>query len=222
MAEANAEFDLELGSWPSLEAQVAAIADDIAYDNHDIDDGLRAGIIELDELVELPLVGAALGERSASAIPASARQAAAGAGPRHDRDDGRRRARRDRSGGSREAGVADDRRRARRRAVAGRLLGRARRRGAGAQALPLCAALRVCPSWCRCAIEAQRVVANLAAAYRADPALLPDAWRRDGDAIEQLRTIGDFIAGMTDRFAIARHEELVGPVEPARRPLLTA
>ena len=56
MAEANAEWDLELGSWPSLEAQVAAIADDIAYDNHDIDDGLRAGLLDLDELVELPLV----------------------------------------------------------------------------------------------------------------------------------------------------------------------
>src|SRR5205085_1976479 len=57
MAEANGEWDLELGSWPSLEAQVAAISDDIAYDNHDIDDGLRAGLLELDELIELPLVG---------------------------------------------------------------------------------------------------------------------------------------------------------------------
>ena len=41
----------------------------------------------------------------------------------------------------------------------------------------------------------------------------PPAWRSDGDPIEQLRTIGDFIAGMTDRYAIARHQELVGPVE---------
>ncbi len=63
-------------------------------------------------------------------------------------------------------------------------------------------------------LEAQRVVANLAAAYRADPQLLPEAWRTDdGDETTQLRSIGDFIAGMTDRFAIARHEELVGPVE---------
>src|SRR3954449_790976 len=55
MAEANSEWDLELGSWPGLEAQVAAISDDIAYDNHDIDDGLRAGLLDLDELIELPL-----------------------------------------------------------------------------------------------------------------------------------------------------------------------
>src|SRR3990170_8807524 len=56
LAEADSAFPLELGTWPGLEAQVAAIADDIAYDNHDIDDGLRSGILDLGELVELPLV----------------------------------------------------------------------------------------------------------------------------------------------------------------------
>ena len=66
--------------------------------------------------------------------------------------------------------------------------------------------------------EAERVVSNLAAAYRADPLLLPEPWRRKGDETELVRTIGDFIAGMTDRFAIARHEELIGPVNlPAHR-----
>ena len=100
MAEANAEWDLELGTWPSLEAQVAAIADDIAYDNHDIDDGLRAGLLDLDELVELPLVRRALGRDRRAPSRNIARQAAARAGPRHDRDDGRRRARRDRAAGS--------------------------------------------------------------------------------------------------------------------------
>lgn len=49
--------DLELWSWPSVEAQCAAIADDIAYDNHDLDDGLRAGLFELDDLVNVPLTG---------------------------------------------------------------------------------------------------------------------------------------------------------------------
>ena len=49
-------------------------------------------------------------------------------------------------------------------------------------------------------------------------ARLPEPWRSAGDETHRLRTIGDFIAGMTDRFAIARHEELVGPVNlPASR-----
>jgi dGTPase len=66
--------------------------------------------------------------------------------------------------------------------------------------------------------EGERVVANLASAYSHDPSLLPDSWQRVVDEVQQLRTIGDFIAGMTDRFAIARHEEIVGPVElPASR-----
>jgi dGTPase len=66
--------------------------------------------------------------------------------------------------------------------------------------------------------EAERVIEALAKAYRNNPALLPENWRRASDKGQQLRTIGDFIAGMTDRFAIARHEELIGPVKlPAGR-----
>ncbi len=49
--------DLELSTYASAEAQVAAIADDIAYNNHDIDDGLRAGLFTIDDLVDVPLVG---------------------------------------------------------------------------------------------------------------------------------------------------------------------
>lgn len=49
--------DLELHTYPSIEAQVAAIADDIAYNNHDIDDGLRAGFFTLEDLENLPLIG---------------------------------------------------------------------------------------------------------------------------------------------------------------------
>jgi dGTPase len=62
--------------------------------------------------------------------------------------------------------------------------------------------------------RAQAVIANLFAAYRGDRELLPEQWRpRDGDPVTGLRTIGDYIAGMTDRYAIRRHEELVGPAE---------
>jgi len=51
------EHDLELESYAGAEAQLAALADDIAYNNHDIDDGLRAGLITLDRVREVPLVG---------------------------------------------------------------------------------------------------------------------------------------------------------------------
>lgn len=56
LAELDTDFGLDLTNWPSLEAQVAALADDIAYDNHDIDDGLRAGFIDLDDLLALDFV----------------------------------------------------------------------------------------------------------------------------------------------------------------------
>lgn len=55
--EYNQEMDLQLTSYASCEAQVAALSDDIAYNNHDIDDGLRAGLFEPEDLAEVPLVG---------------------------------------------------------------------------------------------------------------------------------------------------------------------
>lgn len=57
IAEYGTHQDLELDSFPSIEAQIAALSDDIAYNNHDIDDGLRAGVIEVDQLLAIPLVG---------------------------------------------------------------------------------------------------------------------------------------------------------------------
>jgi dGTPase len=216
MREANADFDLELDSWPSLEAQVAAIADDIAYDNHDIDDGLRAGIIDLEELVALPLVARqwrAIMERHPD-VPLDRRlralvSAQIGTMVHDVLAETRRRVD--------AAGVAtiDEVR------SAGRaLVGFAAPLAEEEQALKTMLSDRLynSPALVPVRIEAQRVVANLAAAYRADPKLLPEAWRvvgdkADADPTTQLRSIGDFIAGMTDRFAIARHEELVGPVE---------
>src|SRR5579871_1243903 len=53
----DARWSLDLTRWPGLEAQVAALADDIAYVNHDIDDGLRAGLFTIADLAEAPLAG---------------------------------------------------------------------------------------------------------------------------------------------------------------------
>jgi dGTPase len=216
MIEADSEWPLELGTWPSLEAQVAAIADDIAYDNHDIDDGLRSGILNLDELVEVPLIArhwASIEDRHPD-VAIEKRQRAlvrdmigtmvgdvlTETGRRvHDAGaqtlDDVRAAGRALVGFSAELG---DEERELKRFLYDRLYGS--------------------PGLDEVRLEAQRVVSNLAAAYRDDAALLPDAWRHSADRTQQLRTIGDFIAGMTDRFAIARHEELVGPVNlPADR-----
>src|SRR5260370_22738920 len=57
IAEYVQRHDLELASYPSAEAQVAALSDDIAYNNHDIDDGLRAGLFAIADLADVPLVG---------------------------------------------------------------------------------------------------------------------------------------------------------------------
>ncbi|MDO9127941.1 MAG: deoxyguanosinetriphosphate triphosphohydrolase, partial [Parvibaculum sp.] len=57
LAEYAETQDLELATYAGPEAQVAALADDIAYNNHDIDDGLRAGLFSIDDLMALPLVG---------------------------------------------------------------------------------------------------------------------------------------------------------------------
>ena len=216
MAEADAEWDLELGSWAGLEAQVAAISDDIAYDNHDIDDGLRAGLLEMDELLELPLVRRlwdAIGERHPGLSLEKKQRALVRDMIGHMVGD----VLTETEWRVREAGVktAEDVR------AAGRpLAGFSEALTAEERELKrfLYQRLYDLPELKPVRKEAERVVADLAAAYRADPALLPQWWQRDGDEVQRLRTIGDFIAGMTDRFAIARHEELVGPVHlPASR-----
>ncbi len=216
MSEANAEWDLELSSWPSLEAQVAAIADDIAYDNHDIDDGLRSGLLDVKDLLELALVRPlwdAIAQRHPAASPEKRQRALVrdmigmmvgdvlAETARQVHESGVETIDQVRSAGRQLVGFSD-------------MLGVQERELKNF----LYARLYDAPELRAVRTEAQRVVANLANAYRNDPSLLPEPWQRGGDSIQQLRTIGDFIAGMTDHFAIARHEQLVGPVSlPADR-----
>ncbi len=211
LAEANEQFDLELDSWPSLEAQVAAVADDIAYDNHDIDDGLRAGLLDLDELLNVPIVRRHWDEieRRHPGLPV---------------EKALRALIRDMIGTM----VGDVLAETRRRVETARTATIDDVRSAGHQLAGFSPGLATeerelkaflyqrlynCPALIPVREEAQRVVANLFEAYRTDASLLPADWRRDGDEVQRLRAIGDFIAGMTDRFAVARYEELVGPVD---------
>ncbi|HWT12491.1 MAG TPA: deoxyguanosinetriphosphate triphosphohydrolase [Allosphingosinicella sp.] len=210
LAEVDSEFPLDLGEWPSLEAQVAALADDIAYDNHDIDDGLRAGLFTLAELLDVPLVDR--GWRSvrkrypeveeARLVPELVRDLI-GAMVNDLLDETRRRI-----GGI--AGTEEVRR------AGGPLVGFSPAMRGEERRLKAFLHERMydAPPVLAVKAEAQRLLAALFAAYRDDPARLPPEWRpASADLVAVQRAIGDFIAGMTDRYAIRRHEELVGPVD---------
>ena len=212
LAEADAEFPLDLTSWPSLEAQIAAVADDIAYDNHDIDDGLRSGLFTLDDLLEVPFVARAWAavirrypQQSEARLTAELVRDQIGLMVNDVLAETRRRVA--------EAGAASiEDVRAAGRALAGFSADMAQEERALKRFLY--ARMYNAPPVVAVRIEAQRVVAGLAAAYRADPLLLPEEWRPvSAGPVPTLRAIGDFIAGMTDRYAIRRYRALVGPVD---------
>jgi dGTPase len=210
LAEANGEWDLALGTWPSLEAQVAAIADDIAYDNHDIDDGLRSGLFTLEELLEVPLaarVWAGVKERypglpDARLTPELVRDQI-GLMVNDVLEETQRRA-------AGLAGIEEVR-------AAGRpLAGFSNALAAEEKALKtfLHARMYNAAPVAEIRRHTQQIVAGLWWAYSAAPSRLPPGWQpQSRDRIATLRAIGDFIAGMTDRYAIRQYREVVGPVE---------
>lgn len=208
MREVDALFPLDLSTHASLEAQVAAIADDIAYDNHDIDDGLRAGLLTLDQLLTVPLVAKSW-ERVRSRYPDLPADRLLRELVREqiglmvmDLIDHSRAA-------IAAAGVdsADDVR------AAGRpLIGFSPEMAAMERELKrfMYASLYHHPSQLAAADRARVVVTDLFNAYQADPALMPVEWAAQcgGAEPERSRHIADFIAGMTDRYAQNRHAEL--------------
>jgi dGTPase len=212
LAEANREFPLDLPTWPGLEAQIAAVADDIAYDNHDIDDGLRADLFSLEELLEVPMVGRAWAEvrarypdvEEARLVPELLRDQI-GLMVGDVLDETRARLRRDPVESADEV-----------RAAGGPLAGFSAGLAAEEAVLKRFLFARMYNSAPVTAAreEAQKVVAGLFAAYRDDPRRLPPGWLADDcGPVGTLRAIGDFIAGMTDRYAIRQYRELVGDIE---------
>jgi dGTPase len=205
--EFSQRWDLELWSFASLEAQVAAIADDIAYDAHDIDDGLRAGLFALDDLKEIPL--------TAELIAAIDRHYPG-------LDDIRRGAElvRELISTLISAVMSEARRRitAAQPATAEdvRSLGRALvafppevSEAEAAIKTFLWQHMSRHPRVMRVMRDAEGIVAELFGRYRADPQALPPEWLQGCEEEgERVRRIGNFIAGMTDRFALTEHHRL--------------
>ena len=207
----NALQDLELALYPSAEAQAGAIADDIAYDAHDIDDGLRARMFAIDELVALPLIGDILAEIEKGARPYPPEGGLEPARRVHELV--RRLIARmieDVIGHSRHLigqcrpGSVEDIRRAGAPVVSFSPAMAAADRAIKAFLFPR---MYRHPRIVRIMSDAQSVVTDLFARYICAPDGLPS---RDAPAEAPMgpRQIADFIAGMTDRYALSEHARL--------------
>jgi len=205
-----AHHDLELAGWPGLEAQVAAHADDIAYNNHDIDDGLRAELFTLEELrAETPMVARVLSEVERDFPGLEENRAVAELVRRligvwiddlvwesHQRIEA-----------AAPQSVEDVR-------AAGRpLIGFSEVMNAHQAVLRRFLMARMYRHWKvnRSRSQAKRILKQLFDLFLAEPELLPPNWQRGGDGAGGQRTarrVCDYIAGMTDDFAIEEHRRL--------------
>ncbi|MFV1875930.1 deoxyguanosinetriphosphate triphosphohydrolase [Nioella sp.] len=212
LAEYNARHDLELETHASGEAQVAAVSDDVAYNNHDLADGLRAGLFTDAEAAELPIVGAAYAEVD-RAWPGLERK--------------RRRAEALRRVFGVMVGDVIDTSRARLAETAPQSVEELR--GAGRPMVRfsdglftdlkeirafLFSRMYRAPSVVEMRRQVTKVVEELFPLYMAQPDLLPEEWQSDvaqaADETARARLVADYIAGMTDRFALQQHASLSG------------
>lgn len=207
----NDQHDLELYTYASAEAQVAAIADDVAYNHHDLHDGLRAELFSTDELAALPILNACFEEVDGTYPGLNYYRR------RHEAlrrffgilvedviDFAQERLR------ELEPQSVDD------------------VRGAGRTIIrfsdDVFSDLKVirsflfdrmyrAPSVVKMRAQVTQVVEELFPYFMAHPDQLPKQWRKDvqevSDEIDLARIVSDYISGMTDRFALQEHERLI-------------
>ncbi len=209
IAALHAAWDLEPAGHAGAEAQVAALADDIAYNNHDIDDGLRAGLFTIDDLRELPLVGDILTELC-------------------DRYPGLERRRLIHETVRRliDCMISDLLAESRLRLAELVPASAADVRTAPGPVIAFSESMRQCESALRGFLfrrmyrhytvnretsRARRVVHELFRLFVEEPECLPPEWQAAALAADERgrhRVVADYIAGMTDRYALVEHQRL--------------
>ncbi len=208
----GAGFDLELDTHASLEAQIAALADDIAYNVHDLDDGLQASFFTLDELHDLPLIGPILADVDAL-YPGTA--------PRRRKHEALRRlfsvmvedlmretvSRIERA--APDSAIAVRRHPAPLAAFSGSMI-------EGMNGIRAFLKARMYRHFRvnRMTVKAHAVIAEMFPLLLGMPNLLPEDWAAEAadlDRTGKARLVADYIAGMTDRYALDEHRRMTDP-----------
>jgi dGTPase len=206
----NAGYDLKLDTWASAEAQVAALADDIAYNNHDVDDGVQAGLFDMDELAEAPLIGPIVRQTrddlpgiESRLLRLEAVRRMIGAMVGDVMTETRRRA------AAEGVGCADDVRALTRALVA---FSPDMAEDLGHLRAFLMDRMYRHYRVNRTRSQARRVLREMFQLFLAEPDVLPPLWNTavaDADGAEaKAQVVCDYIAGMTDRYAIEEHKKL--------------